>query len=87
MDTIKADLTDGHRHRRTQSPEFKAQAIAACRAPGVSLSAIVLHNGINANLLRRWLIAADQTLGTSTLPTVRGAPTPATQDAFVAVPV
>jgi transposase len=67
VDTIKPEVVDVRRHRRTHSREFKAQAVAACRAPGVSLSAIALMNGVNANLLRRWLIAADEAAGISTI--------------------
>ena len=36
----------------------KAQAAAECARPGVSIAAIALHHGINANLLRRWLVQA-----------------------------
>jgi transposase len=41
--------------RRRHSPEFKAQAIAACLQPGVSIAAIALANQLNANYLRRWV--------------------------------
>jgi transposase len=41
-------------HRR-HSPEFKAQAIAACLQPGVSIAAVALANQLNANLLRKWV--------------------------------
>jgi transposase-like protein len=44
-----------HRPRRRHSPEFKAQAIAACLQPGVSIAAIALANQLNANYLRRWV--------------------------------
>lgn len=42
------------RRRRCFSPEFKASLVAQCR-PGVSVSAVALENGINANQLRRWI--------------------------------
>jgi transposase len=89
VNTIGPEVTDGRRRRRTHSREFKAQAVAACRAPGVSLSAIALMNGINANLLRRWLIAADQASGllrksSIVAPSLSRA---AAQDTFVAVPL
>ena len=29
--------------------------MAACKQPGVSTSAVALANGLNANLLRRWI--------------------------------
>lgn len=46
-----------YRPRRRHSPEFKAQAIAACLQPGVSIAAIALANQLNANYLRRWVKA------------------------------
>lgn len=42
------------RRRRRHSDEFKAEAVAAAQVPGVSVSAVALERGINANLLRRW---------------------------------
>jgi len=41
--------------RRRHAPEFKAQVIEACLVPGVSVAAVALANGLNANYLRRWL--------------------------------
>lgn len=32
--------------------------IRACRQPGVSVSAVALANGLNANMLRRWVADA-----------------------------
>ncbi len=52
MNTIEA--TPG-RKRRTHSQEFKAQLVAQCRQPGVSLAAIAVANGLNPILLRRWV--------------------------------
>jgi hypothetical protein len=46
--------------RRRHSDEFKAQVVAECARPGVSMAAIALHYGINANLLRRWVVQACQ---------------------------
>jgi len=45
----------GGRRRRRHSDEFKASAVAACLQPGVSMAAVALAHGINANLLRRWV--------------------------------
>ena len=42
------------RRRRQHAPEFKQGLVALCR-PGVSVSAIALAHGVNANLLRRWI--------------------------------
>lgn len=46
------------RRRRLHSEEFKTRAVQACKQPGVSMAAVALANGINANLLRRWVQAA-----------------------------
>jgi transposase-like protein len=43
------------RARRRHDPEFKRQVIEACQQPGVSVAAIALANGLNANYLRRWV--------------------------------
>ncbi|WP_020405465.1 transposase, partial [Hahella ganghwensis] len=53
------------RKRRQYSAEFKAKIIAACQQPGVSVSAIALDNGLNANLVRRWISDAKK-LGSTT---------------------
>lgn len=41
--------------RRRHAEEFKRQVIAACLQPGISIAAVALANGLNANLLRRWV--------------------------------
>jgi transposase len=43
------------RRRRTHSPAFKTRVVEACRQSGVSIAAVALSNGLNANLVRRWL--------------------------------
>ena len=49
------------RRRRQHSAEFKARVVAACRRPGVSIAAVALEHRLNANLLRRWVVAAERT--------------------------
>jgi len=44
------------RSRRHHSTEFKQELIGLCQ-PGVSISAVALAHGVNANLLRRWIKA------------------------------
>ena len=56
MNTISDQVTPGRRRRRTHSAGFKAKVVAACRAPGVSIAAVAMANGINANLARRWVL-------------------------------
>lgn len=43
------------RSRRTHPIEFKTDLVAICRQPGISVSAVALAHGVNANLLRRWM--------------------------------
>lgn len=45
------------RKRRRHSAEFKAQVIAACLQPGVSIAAVALVNQLNANFVRNWMNA------------------------------
>jgi transposase-like protein len=49
----------GRRHVR-YSEEFKRQVIAACLESGVSKAAIARANGLNANMLRRWVVQSSQ---------------------------
>jgi len=43
------------RQRRRHSAEVKARVVEECRRPGISMAAVALANGINANLLRNWV--------------------------------
>ena len=45
------------RRKRTHSEEFKDELVRACREPGISVAGIALANGVNANLLRKWMQA------------------------------
>lgn len=42
------------RRRRDHSPEFKRELVARSLEPGVSVAAIAMESGINANLLFGW---------------------------------
>lgn len=60
MNTNGVVLVKGGRiRRRRHSEQFKAQLVAACRRPGVSIAAVALANGLNANLLRRWVAQSE----------------------------
>jgi transposase-like protein len=59
VDTIRTPSEDGRRRRRRHSAEFKADVVASCCKPGVSIASVALANGVNANLVRRWMIAAE----------------------------
>ena len=57
------------RSRRRYTDEFKRQAIEACRQPGISMASVALANGLNANLLRRWVTERQEAVaGSVTLP-------------------
>lgn len=70
----------GGRRRVRYSDEFKCQVVAACQAPGVSTAAIALANGLNANMLRRWVVessrASNGQLATLTKPAPPAQPKP-----------
>ena len=59
VNTIANQPADSRRRRRLHSDEFKADAVAACMQPGVSMAAVAMAHGINANLLRRWVRDAE----------------------------
>ena len=62
------------------SNDFNRQVIAACLAPGVSTAAVALSNGLNANLVRRWVVESSprsdsrQIKATTALAPVHGKP-------------
>jgi transposase len=85
VNTISKERADGRRRRRAHSDEFKADAVAACMHPGVSIAAVAMSRGINANLLRRWVKDQEQrAAGGAAAPSCSPAPTPA---AFVPLPL
>ena len=67
--------------RRRHSAQFKAEAIRACKHPGVSIAAVALHYRINANLLRRWIAAHEAS------DVEASAPSPAALAEFVPLPI
>lgn len=71
MNTSEQAVSIGRRRRRRHSAEFRAEAVRACQQPGVSVAAIALARGLNANLLRRWVLRAER--GTLLVPS-RSAP-------------
>ena len=60
MDTSVFVELPGRRAHRRHGAEFKARVIRACRHPGVSVASVALANGLNANMLRRWVTEAGQ---------------------------
>jgi transposase len=58
--------------------------VAACLQPGVSIASVALARGLNANLLRRWIVDAEQE--EAARPSVPRAIT-APENSFVALPL
>ena len=50
----------GRRLRRKHSAEFRAAVIRACRQPGVSMASVALANGLNATMVRKWVVEAER---------------------------
>ena len=60
MDTSSIVEPSGRRTHRRHSADFKARVVAACRQRGVSIASVALANGLNANLLRRWVVETER---------------------------
>jgi transposase len=41
--------------RRFYSPELKLQVVQTCAQPGASIAGVALQNGINTNIVHRWI--------------------------------
>ncbi|MFC4623308.1 transposase [Comamonas nitrativorans] len=54
---LMPEATIGRRRRYTD--EYKAELLAQCQQPHVSVAAIAQAHGINANLLRKWIREQD----------------------------
>jgi transposase len=49
-------IKPGSHGRRTYSNRAKRALVELCKAPGISVAGLALAHGINANLLRRWIV-------------------------------
>lgn len=58
-------VSPSRQKRRRHGAAFKADIVAACRQPGASVSRIALDNGLNANMVRRWMSEAKRATGTA----------------------
>jgi len=47
--------SEGRPRRREYSKAFKAQLVAACAQPGVSVGGVALSYGLHANMVHRWI--------------------------------
>ena len=75
VNTVSERTVVGRRRRRLHSDEFKANAVASCMQPGMSMAAVAMACGVNANLLRRWVRDAELRAGAD-LAAPRSAPKP-----------
>ena len=87
VNTISKQTAGGRRQRRLHSDEFKARAVASCMQPGISMAAVAMANGINANLLRRWVQAAEMRPDAELAPSLPAPKRPAAQTAAAFVPM
>jgi transposase-like protein len=55
---LEIQMLQAGRRRGRYSDDFKRQVVTTCLEPGVSTAAVALANGLNANLLRRWVVEA-----------------------------
>lgn len=87
MDTIPDQQAALRRRRRLHSDEFKADAVARCMQPGMSMAAVAMTHGSNAKLLRRWVRVAElRPLGIALdKPATRDIEASATQPLFIPV--
>lgn len=53
--TRSAVVAPPRRSWRRHSEEFRARVIELARQPNTSVAAVALANGLNANMLRRWV--------------------------------
>lgn len=84
MHTISQDFPRG-RTRRTYSASFRAELVEQCRQVGVSCSAVAISNGMNPNVLRRWIKEAQG--GGAAVPVLLNPMSVDVQSAFVPLPL
>jgi transposase-like protein len=53
-DSEPPNFPSGRSHR-TYTAAFKAEIVAACQQPGVSIASLAGRNGMNVNVVHRWL--------------------------------
>jgi transposase len=88
--TTNLESSAGRDRRRKHSDEFKAAVVAECARPGVSMARVALRHGLNANLLRRWVVSAGRAEASVTAQSsVRHAPAlvESVSPQFLAVPI
>lgn len=51
--------------RRSYPKALKAQIVAECSQPGISIAGVALSHGVNANLVHKWIRQAERQNGVS----------------------
>ena len=87
VNTIPEQAVGTRRRRRTHSDEFKANLVASCMQAGMSMAAVAMAHGINANLLRRWVREAEMGRGAVALQPQAASQAPAKTTAAAFVPM
>ena len=60
MDDDSAVTVTGSRRRRKHTEAFRAEVVLAAQQTGVSVASVALKHGLNANLVRRWVVASER---------------------------
>lgn len=55
LNNLETQTIPARRRHRTYTAQFKAELVAQCMAPGVSIAALAGSRGMNVNVLHRWL--------------------------------
>ena len=89
VNTYTDQQAGARRRRRKHSDDFKADAVASCMQPGMSMAAVAMAHGVNANLLRRWVREAELNRAAGALSGMasREAPAPAPERKSLFVPL
>ncbi len=74
VDTIRIERAQRsaptRRVKRRHAAEFKAQVLAECAARGASVAGVALAHGVNANLVRKWIVNQRRALAPTNMMTL-----------------
>jgi transposase len=85
VNTIEEAVLPGRRRRQSYSADFRAQVVQACQGSAVSIASLALANGMNAELLRRWVNERERSSALQSVMTQRTVQTMAGQFVPVAL--
>ena len=55
-DAIALNVRNSMRQRSSYPKSFKAQVVQECLQPGATISGVAISYGINANVIRKWML-------------------------------